>query len=137
MNKSIDVLWRRLDVPGHDACQFVPSHNGWTLRGTSVFLEGEDACQLRYQVLTDLGASAVARFRIMVCHAAVAAISDIVASYLGGIFAGVGVVGVVLRCRDSDRLGDYNHCRPGAVGCLAEAPNLARKAAADSTTPWI
>lgn len=50
MNRSIDVLWRRLEVPGHDACQFVPSHTGWTLRGASVFLEGEDVCQLRYQM---------------------------------------------------------------------------------------
>lgn len=54
MEKSVDVLWRRLDVPGHEACQFLPRQNGWTLRGSSVFLEGESVCELRYEMLTDL-----------------------------------------------------------------------------------
>ncbi|MDX1552327.1 MAG: putative glycolipid-binding domain-containing protein [Marinobacter sp.] len=53
MNNIITALWRRLDVPGHDACQFVPSKDGWTLRGSAVFLEGGQVCQLRYEVAAD------------------------------------------------------------------------------------
>jgi uncharacterized protein len=53
MNKKITALWRRLDTPGHDACWFVPSNNGWTLRGSAVFLESGQVCQLRYEVLAD------------------------------------------------------------------------------------
>lgn len=55
MTKTITVLWRRLDVPGHDACCFVPSSSGWSLRGSAVFLEGGQVCQLRYEVLADPG----------------------------------------------------------------------------------
>lgn len=53
MNKAITVLWRRLDVPGHDACRFAPSDNGWALCGLAVFLEGGEVCQIRYEVLAD------------------------------------------------------------------------------------
>src|SRR5712664_4335286 len=31
------ILWRRLDVPGHDACQLVALDDGWRLSGTAVF----------------------------------------------------------------------------------------------------
>lgn len=32
------ALWRRLDVPGHDACRLAETHGGWALEGTAVFL---------------------------------------------------------------------------------------------------
>ncbi|MGO1542418.1 MAG: putative glycolipid-binding domain-containing protein [Luteimonas sp.] len=55
MSAPIAALWRRLDVPGHDGCQFVPGEDGWTLRGSAVFLQDGQVCQLRYEVLADSG----------------------------------------------------------------------------------
>lgn len=53
MNTPFAVLWRRLDAPGHDACQFEQSKSGWSLRGSTVFLDEHKVCQLRYEVLAD------------------------------------------------------------------------------------
>jgi uncharacterized protein len=47
------VLWRRLDVPGHDACRLQQTGDGWELAGSSVFLHGGEAAQLTYEVLCD------------------------------------------------------------------------------------
>ncbi len=44
------VLWRRLDLPGHDACQLVRTASGHELRGVAVFLHGGRPCSLRYKV---------------------------------------------------------------------------------------
>ena len=45
------ILWRRLDVPGHDACAlWVTERSGWCLTGTAIFaLEGQP-CHLPYEV---------------------------------------------------------------------------------------
>lgn len=55
MAHRIAALWRRLDTPGHDACLYVPGKDGWTLRGSAVFVEDGRACQLRYEVVADAG----------------------------------------------------------------------------------
>ncbi|WP_165390155.1 putative glycolipid-binding domain-containing protein [Thalassococcus sp. S3] len=47
------VLWRRLDVPGHDACRISKSETGWSLSGTALFLEGRDVARLDYRVQCD------------------------------------------------------------------------------------
>jgi hypothetical protein len=47
------ILWRRLDVPGHDACGLWVSDNGWCLAGTAMFLFEEQPCHLRYEVDCD------------------------------------------------------------------------------------
>jgi hypothetical protein len=31
------ILWRRLDVPGHDACRLAPMGAGWRVEGCAVF----------------------------------------------------------------------------------------------------
>jgi hypothetical protein len=46
-------LWRRLDAPGHDACQFLSGPDGHTLRGTAVFMEAKRICALQYEVIAD------------------------------------------------------------------------------------
>lgn len=53
MGERITALWRRLDTPGHDACEFVQGPQGWALRGMAVFLEGGEVCRLAYEVETD------------------------------------------------------------------------------------
>jgi hypothetical protein len=47
------VLWRRLDVPGHDFCRLVSRGEGWELQGTAVFRENGFSCCWRYEVRCD------------------------------------------------------------------------------------
>lgn len=47
------MLWRRLDVPGQDACRLTGSDDGWQLEGTAVFLHAGAPAQLRYRVNCD------------------------------------------------------------------------------------
>ena len=50
---SVVALWRRLDVPGHDACRLDEEIDAWRLHGTAVFRhEGSSAC-LDYRVDCD------------------------------------------------------------------------------------
>ncbi len=44
------ILWRRKDVPGHDACGLWVSSGGWRLQGTAVFMQGNEPCWLDYSV---------------------------------------------------------------------------------------
>lgn len=47
------LLWRRLDLPGHEAVRLAPEGDGWRLSGCAVFLyEGEPA-ELHYRILCD------------------------------------------------------------------------------------
>jgi uncharacterized protein len=49
------VLWRRLDLPGHDAARLVRHAPFWQLGGTAVFAEEKQICRLEYQVVCDAG----------------------------------------------------------------------------------
>ncbi len=49
------VLWRRLDLPGHEAARLVHHAPFWQLGGTAVFLEEGKTCRLEYQVVCDAG----------------------------------------------------------------------------------
>lgn len=52
------MLWRRLDVPGHDFAQLVPSPNGgWRLSGVALFAYQGQPCRLDYVVLGDASGS--------------------------------------------------------------------------------
>jgi hypothetical protein len=44
------ILWRRLDVPGHEIAEVRRVENGWRLTGTSVFAHHERPCRLDYIV---------------------------------------------------------------------------------------
>jgi hypothetical protein len=47
------ILWRRLDVPGHDVCRLAQGDRAWRLEGVAVFQhEGVPAC-LGYEVECD------------------------------------------------------------------------------------
>jgi hypothetical protein len=35
---AINVAWRRLDIPGHDAATLLPSGDGWDLEGAAVLV---------------------------------------------------------------------------------------------------
>lgn len=42
------VLWRRLDVPGHDACHLEQTPDGWLLSGAAAFREDGAVASLQY-----------------------------------------------------------------------------------------
>jgi hypothetical protein len=44
------ILWRRLDVPGHEIAEVERVENGWQLRGTTVFAHEQRPCRLDYIV---------------------------------------------------------------------------------------
>jgi hypothetical protein len=46
------MTWRRLDVPGHDACRLEQTAQGWALDGTAVFQEHAPA-RVAYRVECD------------------------------------------------------------------------------------
>ena len=53
-NEILDaVLWKRLDLPGHDACVLRKSHAGYELTGTALFAHSKGPCCLRYAVHCD------------------------------------------------------------------------------------
>jgi len=49
------ILWRRLDLPGHDFGRVVLRENQWELSGTAVFTYGQSPCRLDYFVVCDSG----------------------------------------------------------------------------------
>jgi len=44
------VIWRRLDVPGHDVCTLSHVEEGYLITGVANFLYGSKPCSLRYAV---------------------------------------------------------------------------------------
>ena len=47
------VLWRRRDLPGHEACRVTALGTGWQIAGTAVFLYERQACRLDYTIACD------------------------------------------------------------------------------------
>lgn len=55
MQTVASILWRRLDVPGHDACRLERNASAWQLDGAALFrLEDGRIGQLHYRVRCDL-----------------------------------------------------------------------------------
>jgi len=48
------ILWRRLDVPGHDACRLEGDQRGWRVEGAASFLADEGPAWLVYTIECDL-----------------------------------------------------------------------------------
>lgn len=48
------VIWRRLDLPGHEAVRIYGDGDGWYLDGAAVFLHEGKACRLEYLIECDL-----------------------------------------------------------------------------------
>ena len=53
MTESRQILWRRLDLPGHEAARLTRSAAGWTLAGASVFAHDGRPCGLDYSIECD------------------------------------------------------------------------------------
>jgi hypothetical protein len=53
--RDYSVLWRRLDLPGHEAARLSSRDSGWQIAGAAVFAHGQLPCRLDYLVVCDLG----------------------------------------------------------------------------------
>jgi|SRR5215510_13234069 len=47
------IIWRRLDLPGHESALIFSDAGSWYLHGTAVFLYDQLACRLDYQITCD------------------------------------------------------------------------------------
>lgn len=47
------ILWRGIDMPGHDACRLFSADSRWHLSGAAVFLHEQQPCCLNYDVVSD------------------------------------------------------------------------------------
>ena len=47
------ILWRRLDLPGHEIGRLHALDDGWQLSGTAVFAHDQQPCKLDYLVTCD------------------------------------------------------------------------------------
>ena len=48
-----DILWRRLDEPGHESARLFFVGDSWHLQGTAVFIHSQLPCRLDYQIVCD------------------------------------------------------------------------------------
>ena len=47
------ILWRRLDLPGHESARLEPADGGWRLTGAAVFTHDARLCRLYYEIACD------------------------------------------------------------------------------------
>lgn len=52
---TASILWRRLDVEGHDACLLSPTDGGQSLKGQAIFVHDGQPCCLAYEVICEAG----------------------------------------------------------------------------------
>jgi len=48
------ILWRRLDLPGHEAAAITQQRNRWNLAGTALFAYRRESCRLGYEIECDM-----------------------------------------------------------------------------------
>ncbi len=48
------ILWRRLDLPGHEAAEITQQRNRWNLAGTALFAYRQQPCRLDYEIECDM-----------------------------------------------------------------------------------
>jgi hypothetical protein len=53
-DEGISVLWRRLDMPGHEAVRVYEGDDGWFLDGAAVFSYEGTPCRLEYLIECDV-----------------------------------------------------------------------------------
>ena len=55
MPSAANILWRRLDAPGHDTCRLEQLADGWALDGSAVFAHEGAPARLGYRLSCDAG----------------------------------------------------------------------------------
>src|SRR3954463_14961536 len=49
------ILWRRLDLPGHEFAELAPFESGWLLSGVALLAHEGRPCRLEYRIECDAG----------------------------------------------------------------------------------
>ena len=47
------ILWRRLDLPGHEIATIVSTADGWCLEGVAILVESGRPCRIEYEIRCD------------------------------------------------------------------------------------
>ena len=47
------IVWRRIDLPGHEVATIVPTGDGWHLDGVAVLVESGRPCRIEYDIRCD------------------------------------------------------------------------------------
>ena len=50
---DFSIIWRRLDLPGHETARVSSINPGWRLEGVAVFKQNDKPCDLRYVIDCD------------------------------------------------------------------------------------
>ncbi len=50
---TLVIIWRGIELPGHEACRLSSGPDGWHLEGEAVFVHDQKPCQLNYRILCD------------------------------------------------------------------------------------
>lgn len=53
MKQGETILWRRLDLPGHEIATIEPDPDGWRLDGVAVLVESGRPCRIEYDIRCD------------------------------------------------------------------------------------
>ena len=53
MEEGETILWRRLDLPGHEIAAIAPSADGWRLDGVAILVESGRPCRIEYDIRCD------------------------------------------------------------------------------------
>ena len=53
MTDGETILWRRLDLPGHEITTIVPGAEGWRLSGVAILVESGRPCRIEYDIACD------------------------------------------------------------------------------------
>jgi uncharacterized protein len=53
MSDRSTILWRRLDMPGHEVSELASSGEGWELSGVALFANEGRPCRLEYRIACD------------------------------------------------------------------------------------
>ncbi len=48
------ILWKRLDLPGHETAEITQHRNRWNLAGTAMFVYRKQPCRLDYEIECDM-----------------------------------------------------------------------------------
>ena len=51
---DLAAVWKRHDIPGHEACRVIQLADSWRLVGTAVLLYQNEPCSLSYQIDCDV-----------------------------------------------------------------------------------
>ena len=54
MDNERSIIWKRLDVPGHEAVRLYCDEDGWYLDGAAIFVHDKEVCRIEYLIECDL-----------------------------------------------------------------------------------